>query len=249
MLDSFTTLNCVFFLLLLFVAAFLYSSVGHGGASGYLAVLALFGVDPAYMKSSSLILNIFVSIISFSLYYKNGNFKSRLFWSFAMGSIPASFIGALVILHADIYKKILGIALLLPIAKLIGVFGKFNEDTKEHSPVIAIILGVAIGLLSGMIGIGGGIILSPILLMLHWANMKQTSAISALFIFVNSIAGLMGMLTTNYKIDYSLLALLVVAIVGGFLGAYIGSTRINNHVLRSLLALVLLIAAFKLLLV
>src|SRR3990172_599195 len=164
------------FILLLFAVAFLYSSVGHGGASGYLALMALFGIAPAVMKSSALLMNIFVSLIAFYEYYKGGHFRWKLFFPFAIASVPFSFIGAYITLDEFLYKKILGVILIFPILRLFGVFGKGNESEKEINRTWAFVLGTLIGLLSGIIGIGGGIILSPVILFLHWGNMKETAA-------------------------------------------------------------------------
>lgn len=236
------------FIPLLFIVAFLYASVGHGGASGYLALMALFNFNPSIMKSSSLVLNIFVSFISFYQYYRGGNFKWKLFWPFVIASIPASFIGAYITLDAVAYKKILGILLVFPILRLLGIIGKeSNKDTKEPGLVLALIIGASIGLFSGMIGIGGGILLSPVILLMHWGNMKQTAAISALFIFVNSISGLFGLLSNGTTIDPQVYSWVLVAIAGGLAGAYLGRKKLSNKVLKGMLAIVLVIASIKLL--
>lgn len=235
------------FLMLLFVVAFLYSSVGHGGASGYLVLMALFGIAPAVMKSSALIMNICVSLISFFHYYKGGHFKWKLFLPFAIASVPASFLGSFVTVDADIYKKILGALLIFPVLRLLGVFGKENTEVKNINHVVAILLGLSIGFLSGMIGIGGGIILSPIILLFHWANMKETAAVSALFIFVNSISALAGLFTKGISIDTSVYLWIAITLAGGFAGAYFGSMKMKNPLLKKILASVLFLASIKLL--
>lgn len=235
------------FIPLLFVVAFLYASVGHGGASGYLALMALFSFNPSVMKSSSLILNIFVSFIAFFQYHRGGHFNWKLFLPFVITSIPASFIGAYITLDALAYKKILGVLLIFPILRILGVFGKDTDTIKELNLLGALIIGAIIGLLSGMIGIGGGIILSPIILLLHWGNMKQTAAISALFIFVNSIAGLAGLISKGTTIDNQIYSLVLIAITGGMAGAYIGRKQLSNKTLKVILSLVLFIASIKLL--
>lgn len=234
------------FPLLLFIVAFLYASVGHGGASGYLALMALFSFSPDVMKSSALILNIIVSIIAFSQFYKGGFFKWKLFLPFAIASVPAAFLGAYVTVDADIYKKILGILLLFPILRLLGVFGKDDYTNKEVNWIIALTIGAVIGLLSGMIGIGGGIILSPAILLLHWGKMKDTAAVSALFIFVNSISGFMALLSKGVVIDQQVYFWLVIALVGGFAGAYFSRAKFSNKTLKPILAFVLVIASIKL---
>ncbi len=236
------------FIPLLFIVAFLYASVGHGGASGYLALMALFNFNPSIMKSSSLILNIFVSFISFYQYYRGGNFKWKLFWPFVITSIPASFIGAYLTLDALVYKRILGVLLVFPILRLLGIIGKgSNEDTKEPGLILALIIGASIGFFSGMIGIGGGILLSPVILLMHWGNMKQTAAISALFIFVNSISGLVGLISNGTAIDPQVYSWVFIAVAGGVAGAYLGRKKLSNKVLKGMLAIVLVIASIKLL--
>ncbi|MBI4931462.1 MAG: sulfite exporter TauE/SafE family protein [Bacteroidetes bacterium] len=235
------------FILLLFIVAFLYASVGHGGASGYLALMALFGIAPSVMKSSALLMNIFVSLIAFYEYYRGGHFRWKLFFPFAIASIPFSFMGAYITLDAFLYKKILGVILIFPILRLFGIFGKGNESEKEINRTWAFALGALIGLLSGIIGIGGGIILSPIILLLHWGNMKETAAVSALFIFVNSVSGLAGVFSNGVSIDHSVYVWVFVALLGGFSGAYFGSRKLNNPVLKKILSVVLVIASVKLL--
>jgi uncharacterized membrane protein YfcA len=234
---------------LLFIVAFLYASIGHGGASGYLSLMALFGFSPSIMKSSSLILNIFVSFISFYQYYKGGYFKWKLFLPFAIASIPASFIGAYAALDGLLYKKILGVLLIFPILRMAGFASKESSDIKEATWWCASIIGAAIGLLSGMIGIGGGILLSPVILLLKWGNMKQTAAVSALFIFVNSISGLSGLLLTGTAIDRHVYIWSLVAIAGGMAGAYFARKQFSNTILKGLLIVVLMISAVKLLVI
>lgn len=236
----------VLFLFLLFAVAFLYASVGHGGASGYLALMALFNFAPPVMKSSALLLNIFVSLIAFVQYYRSGYFKWKLFLPFAVTSIPAAFIGASITVDAVIYKKILGIILIFPILRLLGLFNTESDELKDTNIVIALIVGALIGFLSGMLGIGGGIILSPVILLLHYGNMKQTASVSALFIFVNSIAGFTSLLSKGITIEKAVYIWLLVAVTGGLLGAYWGSKKWNNLWLKRVLAIVLCIASFKL---
>ncbi|KKX52193.1 MULTISPECIES: sulfite exporter TauE/SafE family protein [Sphingobacterium] len=235
------------FFIILFIVAFLYASVGHGGASGYLALMALYGVAPQEMKPTALFLNLFVSLTAFIQYYRGNHFKKEIFIPIALASIPFAFLGGMLSIDDHLYKKILGILLLLPIVRFF--FFKNVEDDRLVPPVkwISILLGAFIGLLSGMIGIGGGIILSPILILLLWTNQKQTAAISAAFIFVNSLAGLGGMLTQGITLTSNMILYIVVAFSGGLLGAYLGSKKFNQDVLKYVLATVLLVAAYKLL--
>lgn len=239
----------ILFYILLFVVAFLYSSVGHGGASGYLALMALFSVAPEVMKPTALLLNIFVSFIAFIQYYRSGSFHWKMFYPFAITSVPLSFLGGMISISSDVYKQILGILLLIPVIRFIG-FG--NRDVKHKQPVklwMALIIGACIGFLSGMIGIGGGIILSPVLLLLHWANQKEAAAVSAAFIFVNSVAGLSGQVEQGVNFDVNMYWFVVIAFIGGLAGSYLGSHRFNMTVLKRILGVVLLVASIKLLMV
>lgn len=234
------------FIPLLFLVAFLYASVGHGGASGYLALMVLFGFSPFVMKPTALILNVFVSLIAFLHYYRAGFFRWKLFWPFAIASVPLAFLGGMISVDAVLYKKILGILLVFPVLRLCGAFGKEAAIIRESNLLSSLIIGSMIGFLSGLIGIGGGIILSPVILLLHWAKMKETAATSALFIFVNSMAGLAGQLNSGITIDSGMLIMVFVALAGGWLGSYFGVHRFNSLALRRLLAVVLLIASIKL---
>ena len=232
--------------ILIGIMAFLYASVGHGGASGYLAILAIFSFSPAVMKPSALILNVFVAIISFYQYYKSGYFKWKLFWPFALGSIPASYLGSTIPLSDTIYKKVLGVALLFAIIRLIFSIKESGELTKNPNPLISMSIGIFIGLLSGMIGIGGGIILSPVILLFHWGNMKETAAVSALFIFVNSMAGLAGLFGKPLTLTPEIYGWIAISIISGAAGAYFGTQKFNPVLLKRVLALVLCIAGVKL---
>ena len=234
------------FYILLLIVAFLYASVGHGGASGYLALMAFFSFAPETMRPTALLLNIFVSAIAFIQYYRSGYFKWKLFWPFAAASVPAAFIGGMVTIDEGIYKKILAVLLLLSVVKLVGLKENRNKPLVEYHLITSILSGAAIGLFSGMIGIGGGIILSPLILLLHWADMKKTAAVSALFIFVNSIAGLTGLFINGVQFTTTMVLMLVIAFIGGMAGAYLGAKRFNTVKLKYLLSFVLVIAAVKL---
>jgi len=235
------------FYVILFFVAFLYAAVGHGGASGYLALMALYGVAPEEMKPTALVLNLFVSLTSFIQYYRGGYFSKKLFIPIAAASIPLAFIGGMITVEENIYKRILGLLLLFPVIRFFFFKNVDDSELKSHNTTIAVVTGGIVGLLSGMIGIGGGIILSPILLLLHWTNQKQTAAISAAFIFVNSVAGLGGMITQGISFTGNMMMNIVVAFTGGLLGAYLGSKKFNQNVLKYVLATVLLMASYKLL--
>ena len=240
--------NVWIFLMILPIVAFMYAAVGHGGASGYLALMALFGFAPEVMKPTALILNLFVAAIAFIHYAKSGYFNKKLFLSFAIISVPFAFLGGMIEIDASLYKKILGVLLIFAILKMLNVFGKETEETKEIKVWQGLIVGGSIGFFSGLTGIGGGIILTPIILLMKWGKMKEAAAVSALFIWVNSAAGLGGQLSSGVNIDSQTILLVGIAVVGGFLGGYLGSKKFDNKVLRYMLALVLLIACVKLLL-
>ncbi|WP_067150745.1 sulfite exporter TauE/SafE family protein [Pseudotamlana agarivorans] len=240
------TENIYIFLAILPIVSFLYSSVGHGGASGYLALMALFSFAPETMKPTALLLNLFVAGISFYYYYKAGFFNKKLFISFAIASIPLAFLGGTIEVDASIYKKILAVLLIFAILKMMNVFGKENDKIKDVKLWHGLIVGGIIGFFSGLIGIGGGIILTPVILLLHWGKMKEAAAVSALFIWVNSAAGLIGQISSGVTIEKESFLLVAIALIGGVLGGYYGSKKINNTKLRYILAFVLIIACAKL---
>ncbi|MCW3118581.1 MAG: sulfite exporter TauE/SafE family protein [Chitinophagaceae bacterium] len=239
--------HVILFYGLLFLVAFLYASVGHGGASGYLALMALFGMTPDIMKPTALMLNLFVSLTSFIQFYRGGHFKWKIFLPLAIASVPFAFIGGLIAIDASVYKKILGLLLIIPIVRFIFFANIPVHELKKSNTILSLLIGATIGLLSGLIGIGGGIILSPILLFLKWTDQKQTAAISALFIFVNSFSGLAGQLTKGIHFSQDMYAYVGIAFTGGLCGAYFGSLKFNQNVLKYALAMVLMLAAYKLL--
>lgn len=235
------------FYIILFFVAFLYASVGHGGASGYLALMALYGIVPQEMKSTALVLNLFVSLTSFFQYYRGHFFKKNLFLTVAAASIPLAFIGGAITLDDNSYKRVLGVLLLFPIIRFFFFRSPVEQELKPYHVIGALAIGAVVGLLSGMIGIGGGILLSPLLILLKWTDQKQTAAISAAFIFVNSLSGLGGMLTQGITLNANLWLYIAVAFGGGLLGAYLGSKKLKQDALKYVLTTVLFVAAYKLL--
>ncbi len=231
---------------LLFIVAMLYSSVGHGGASGYLALMAIYAFTPDVMKPTALILNLFVSLTSFIQFYRGEHFKWKIFLPFALASIPMAFAGGLLLLDASVYKKILGCLLFIPVIRFMFFANVPDAELKKSTIFLSVLTGGLIGFLSGLIGIGGGIILSPVLLLLKWTNQKQTAAISALFIFVNSLSGLAGQLTKGINISQDMISYVAVAFLGGLCGAYLGALKFNQSILKNTLAVVLMMAGWKL---
>lgn len=232
-------------MLALCLIAFLYSSVGHGGASGYLALMALFGVEVALMKPSALILNLFVSSIAFISFYRAGYFRLRLLLPFVITSIPAAFLGATLEVPPELYKKILGVCLFIAALRIVIRTGDEGEQKRLSIP-IALAAGAIIGFFAGMIGIGGGIILSPLLLLTRWGGMKETAAASAAFIFLNSFAGLTGHLSAGMDVSPRIALWIVAVMAGGLLGAWTGGFKLTANQLKYLITTVLLVASIKL---
>jgi uncharacterized membrane protein YfcA len=234
------------------VAAILYSSVGHGGASAYIAAMAFAGIAPAEMRPVALMLNVLVSAISTYKFWRAGYFRWPLFWPFAVVSIPAAYIGGAITLPGAAYKILVGLVLLYAGWQL-WWSARRGDELREMRPLripLAMVIGGVLGVLSGLTGVGGGIFLSPLLLLFGWAGTKQTSATSAPFILVNSIAGLAAGLVRNPvpPPDYAWWLMLAV-LVGGWAGAEYGSKRFANPVIRRVLAVVLAIAGGKMVLV
>ncbi len=230
------------------MVAVLYSSVGHGGGSGYLAVMAFLSVAPNITKPTALALNIFVAGIATVQFYRRGHFSWNIFLPFAAASIPFAFLGGLIELPIGLYKLILGVSLSLAAIRLAWRFSKSDEiDDLKWLP--AVLIGAIIGLTSGLIGIGGGVFLTPILLLARWADAKTAAGVSALFILVNSVAALIGNYQNALQLPAKVSVWIIVAIIGGIIGSTLGSKYFNSLLLRRVLALVLLIAGVKLMLV
>jgi uncharacterized membrane protein YfcA len=235
----------------LFFVAILYSSVGHGGASGYLAVMALFGISASITRPTSLTLNLFVASIAFVQFYRAKFFDWKIFLPFALGSIPMAFVGGLIQLPTTVYKIILGITLIFAAIRL-AINLKAEREPNTPNVWVCLVIGAILGLISGLIGVGGGIFLTPILLLMNWTETKKAAGISALFIFVNSAAGLLGNWILGKESQISSLPRAVwfwiaAAVIGGIAGSTLGSKYFNSLVLRRVLAFGLVIASFKLL--
>jgi uncharacterized protein len=234
---------------LIFLAALLYASVGHAGASGYLAAMALLGIAPAVMKPAALALNILVAAIAFAKFYRVGAFSWQLLWPFAIASVPFAWLGGWITLPGHYYKPLVG-AVLVYAAWYSFRSARHADDRRAAHPSILLRLcaGAVLGFLSGLTGVGGGIFLSPLLLVMRWAPVRVISGVSAAFILVNSIAGLLGVLQTSVVLPSALPLWAVAAIAGGWIGAEYGSRRFANPTIRKLLALVLAIAGVKMIL-
>ncbi len=237
-------LTLAMLLALVFGAAVLYSSVGHGGASGYLAVMALVGLSPLAMKPAALAMNIAVAGLVFARLARAGYFDWRLFLPFALGSIPLAALGGAWTLTDSGYRIIVGAALLLAAARLF--FEQRDTEPQRRPPLwAALAIGGALGLLSGLTGVGGGIYLSPLLLFLRWTSMRSNAALAAAFILVNSIAGLAGYTLSGKPWPDGLPWLVLAAFGGGVIGSELAVRRLAPVQLKKLLAVVLVIAGAK----
>ncbi|MEP6902906.1 MAG: sulfite exporter TauE/SafE family protein [Actinomycetota bacterium] len=240
----------ILIILAVFAVAMLYSSVGHGGASGYLAVMALLAVAPEVTRPTALILNLFVASIAFVQFYRAGYFDWKIFLPFAAGSIPFAFLGGMIHLPIVLYKIILGITLMLAAIRL-AINLKSEREPRAPEIWICLLIGAGLGFVSGLVGVGGGIFLTPILLLMNWTETKKAAGVSALFILVNSIAGLFGNWLLGkdsqiFNLPSNVWFWIIAAIIGGLIGATVGSYRFNSLTLRRVLAVGLLIAGAKL---
>lgn len=238
--------NEIVLFLAISLIAFLYSSVGHGGASGYLALLIFWGFAPAETRSSALILNIIVSGIAFFCYYTSVRVQLKKILPFLMGSVPAAFAGSLISTEVGLYKILLGIVLLIAVVRMIMTLKDYQYEPLKVPFLWAFVSGTVIGFISGLIGIGGGIILSPLLILCRWASIREAACLSALFIFVNSTTGLAGIILQGITLNIFLIPCVIAAIAGGVAGSWIGSRHLPVPTIKFALAMVLLFASFKL---
>ena len=237
----------------LFAVAVLYSSVGHAGASGYLAVLALTGLAPEAMKPTALVLNLVVATVGAIQFTRAGHFSWRTFWPFALASIPAAYVGGAMKLPVSSYKAIVGIVLLLSAVRLLWTARQASAEREAVADSVAppvgaaLPIGAGLGFLSGLTGVGGGIFLSPVLLFLGWASTKRTAAVSVWFILVNSASGLLGHLASVQSVPAAVSLWAPAVLVGGLIGSTLGSRVLPGPAIRRLLAVVLVLAGYKLL--
>ncbi|MCX6866396.1 MAG: sulfite exporter TauE/SafE family protein [Verrucomicrobia bacterium] len=233
-------LCCAFFL-----AAALYASVGHGGASAYLAVMGFMGMAPVEMKPIALTLNIAVSLLALVMFARAQHFRARLFWPLAAASVPAAFIGGWLQSPDPIFKIIVAATLVCGAWRLAFSGNTAETLTREPQWPTLLVLGLSLGFLSGLIGIGGGIFLTPLLILFRWTPAKPAAAVSAAFILANSLAGLSGFIVKGGAIPPVTWQLLPVVMIGGWLGSSWGSKRAGVPALKRSLAVVLLVAAAK----
>ena len=230
----------------MFLGAVLYTSVGHAGASSYLALMALFGLAPAVMRPTALVLNILVASLTSFRYVRAGLFRWRVLWPFLAGAAPFAFFGGSLQVPGEIYRPLVGAVLWISAARLLWP-REIRAVSDPHDPpiVVGIMLGAGIGLLSGLTGTGGGIFLSPVLLFLGWSNPKVASGVAAVFILVNSIAGLSGNIASVQALPASLPLFAASVLAGAVVGTTLG-IRFNATAVIKALGVVLVIAGFKL---
>lgn len=229
------------------VVALLYSSVGHAGASGYIAVMTLFSLAPTVIKPAALVLNILVASITSWQFWRAGHFSWRLFWPFAVASMPLAFLGGYINLPTHAFKILVGLVLLYSAVRFFFETKTRNdEEAAPPSKPVALSVGAGLGLLAGLTGTGGGIYLTPLMIFMRWARTKMASAVSALFILVNSISGLLGNVSSTRQLPWFALPLISAAVLGGSVGSYLGSRQFSPVFIKKLLAVVLTIAGLKL---
>ena len=227
------------------IVAFLYSSVGHAGASGYIAIMALFSMAPTAIKPTALVLNILVACIGTWQFWRAGHFSWSFFWHFAILSIHFAFLGGYLNLPTHIFKILIGIVLLLSAVKFL-IDPKEKPDPRAPAKPISYGVGAGLGLLAGITGTGGGIFLTPLAILMGWAKTKTASAVSAVFILVNSVSGLAGNLTATKYFPAFAWSFIASALICGTVGSYLGSRKFSPEIIKRLLAVVLTIAGFKL---
>ena len=240
--ESLTLIACA-----IFVVALLYSSVGHAGASGYIAVLSLAGLAPAVIKPTALVLNILVASIAAWQFRRAGHFSWPLFWPFAVGAIPMAMVGGATAVPPGVFRALIGAVLLFSAVRM-AMARQVEHVPEAPRRAVALPVGAVLGLLAGLTGTGGGIFLSPLLLCMRWALTKEAAAVSAFFILANSVAGLLGNLAATQRFPTLALLLAGAAVLGGAVGSYLGSWRFDHRAIKRLLAIVLLTAGTKLIL-
>jgi uncharacterized membrane protein YfcA len=238
------------------LVAVLYASVGHAGATGYIAVMALLGMPPDMVRPTALLLNVIVATIASIQFLRAGYFRARLFWPLAAASVPCAFVGGTITLPTETFEAALGIVLSAAAARmLLDARRPASADDRSPlspgkpgcTPALLTALGGSVGLLSGLTGVGGGVFLTPALLALGAAPVKTIAAVTAPFILVNSLAGLGGGLLAGRPLPAAGLPVITAAVVGGAIGSHLGAFRLPSQTLRLLMAAVLAFASVKLL--
>lgn len=234
---------------LMAVAAALYSSVGHGGASAYLAIMALFAVTPETMRPTALALNLVVATLAAARFATRGQVNWRLLAAFAVTAVPFAYLGGSIDLAPEIYRPLVGVVLLIAAVRLFWQPERLAaRPVRQPSPALTLPAGAGLGLLAGLTGTGGGIFLSPLMILFGWENARRTAGVAAAFIVLNSAAGLLGNLASVQRLPAELPILASAVFAGALLGSWLGVSRLPRHRLLQGLAVVLVIAGLKLLL-
>jgi uncharacterized membrane protein YfcA len=235
--------------LCLLLGAILYTSVGHAGASIYIAIMTLFNIPNTVIKPTALVLNIFIASFTSWRFIRKGFFDLKVLFPIALGAIPFAFLGGGINTPSHIYKSIVGIILLISAVSLVTDFSKkIDKNLKKPPFFLAVLIGSCIGFLAGLTGTGGGIFLSPLILFLGWSSTKTTSGITALFILINSSFGLLGNYTSVQNLPTQLPLFIGAGLIGALIGTTLGIKFYTANMIKKALALVLVIAGFKLLL-
>jgi uncharacterized membrane protein YfcA len=231
----------------LLAVSFLYSTVGHAGASGYIAVMGLLGMTPGFIKPAALILNILVASIAAWQFYRAGHFQWRIFWPYALFAVPCAFLGGFLVVPDHVFRACIGIVLLFSAGMLVVTI-KTADKSAAPRLVVSMGVGAGLGLMAGLTGTGGGIFLTPTLVLFRWTTTKTASATSALFILVNSISGLLGAVCHSQTIPSvkTLAPMLATVLIGGTIGSHLGSRKFSKEIVKMFLACVLAVASFKL---
>jgi hypothetical protein len=252
LIDSLDPLTALAVAVLIFLVALLYSCVGFAGGSGYLAVMGIFNVAPDAMKPAALFLNVLVASVAAFRYYRAGSFSWKIFWPLGLSSTPMAFLGGYITLPAHIFNPVVGAVLLFAAYRLVlpgrGTDDEASIPRDPASFTSAAVLGGGVGFLSGLTGVGGGIFLSPALLHMRWAEPRLVAGISAMFILVNSVAGLTGSLSRTLEFPGFIYGWAVAAIAGGMIGSGIGSAKLGDTTIKRLLGAVLVVAGMKMVL-
>jgi len=229
-----------------FMAAFLFALAGHTGASAYLAIFGLAGMTTDEIKPTVLALNVFVASVAMYKFARAGHFSWRLIWPFIVTSIPFSFLGGLITLPTPVYRILVAVVLVYASFRMLFDMPSKKETSQEFPPIwLSLLLGAGIGFTGGLIGMGGGILLSPLLLLTNWAGPQMTAGTIAVFVLVNSISGLLGHWSVSMHLPPQLPIWGAVALVGGWIGAEIGSRRLSANFLRRMLGLILLVSGLR----
>jgi uncharacterized membrane protein YfcA len=239
--------NLIILVISFFFIAMVYSSVGFGGGSSYLALLAVMSVPFETIRPTALLCNIIVVTGGTIIFLKEGKVDLKKFWPFLVLSIPMAFLGGYWKLSQSTFFIILGFSLVVA-AILLWVQPAKSQKVRSESVVLNSIVGGGVGFLSGLVGIGGGIFLSPILHLINWDEAKKISALASLFILVNSISGLIGQMSRASSIDWSfILPLLIAVLLGGQIGSRLGSKKFNPIYIKRITAILIFVAGLNIL--